>query len=382
MCRVPAKKPSSLTKKSDRKLYRIVIGRFGVFTVEEARKLAQQYLGQLAAGIDPRDAKKRQRMSFISLNEAFQAMLDARKNLKDRSRFDYEKIIERDFSDWAVKPLVKITADDVVTRHSKIGKRTQVGADNGFKLIRAIFNYAKSAYKDSKGESLIRTNPVDVLSETRAWYGSRRRMGIIKIHQLPAWYKAVMSLKNERKGSIATTIRDYLIAVLFMGDRKNELRPITWQDNVDFGAKVVQFQDTKNRLDFALPLSDFLYDHFKTMHDNSSSPYVFPNADGSAPFYNPYKTMARVSEECRHYMKDGKPIPFTLHDLRRTFITTAESLDMSAYTLKRLLNHKMSGDVTAGYIITETERLRKPMQRISECLLKIINGEFSSYDDF
>lgn len=47
-----------------------------------------------------------------------------------------------------------------------------------------------------------------------------------------------------------------------------------------------------------------------------------------------------------------------IHDLRRTFITIAESLDISAYALKRLLNHKMNNDVTAGHIIIDAERLR------------------------
>lgn len=32
----------------------------------------------------------------------------------------------------------------------------------------------------------------------------------------------------------------------------------------------------------------------------------------------------------------------------RTFATIAEGLDLSAYALKRLLNHKMNNDVTAG----------------------------------
>jgi hypothetical protein len=36
-----------------------------------------------------------------------------------------------------------------------------------------------------------------------------------------------------------------------------------------------------------------------------------------------------------------------------------------AYALKRLLNHKMNHDVTAGYIIMDVERLRKPMQMIT-----------------
>ena len=62
--------------------------------------------------------------------------------------------------------------------------------------------------------------------------------------------------------------------------------------------------------------------------------------------------------------------PWVLHDLRRTFITIAESLDIPAYSLKRLLNHKMRNDITAGYIITDVERLRRPMQQITDYILK------------
>ena len=68
-------------------------------------------------------------------------------------------------------------------------------------------------------------------------------------------------------------------------------------------------------------------------------------------------------------VKQQSGVDFTIHDLRRTFITTAESLDISAYALKRLLNHKMNNDVTAGYIVSDVERLRKPMQTIANALL-------------
>lgn len=63
-------------------------------------------------------------------------------------------------------------------------------------------------------------------------------------------------------------------------------------------------------------------------------------------------------------------VHFTVHDLRRTFITIAESLDIPAYALKRLMSHKMSNDVTAGYIIVDVERLRKPMQLVTYYVLK------------
>ena len=60
---------------------------------------------------------------------------------------------------------------------------------------------------------------------------------------------------------------------------------------------------------------------------------------------------------------------FCPHDLRRTFITVAESLDIPVYAIKHLVNHKMNNDVTAGYVIIDTERLRAPMQKITDFLL-------------
>jgi len=39
-------------------------------------------------------------------------------------------------------------------------------------------------------------------------------------------------------------------------------------------------------------------------------------------------------------------IKFCCHDLRRTFITITENLDIPHYTLKALLNHSKGNDVT------------------------------------
>jgi hypothetical protein len=69
--------------------------------------------------------------------------------------------------------------------------------------------------------------------------------------------------------------------------------------------------------------------------------------------------------------------------LRRTFETLAESLDLSRYALKSLLNHKQDKrDVTAGYIILEAERLRDPMQKITDELLKRIEKPHGTVIDF
>jgi integrase len=74
-------------------------------------------------------------------------------------------------------------------------------------------------------------------------------------------------------------------------------------------------------------------------------------------------------------------VPFTLHDLRRTFITIAESLDIPAYALKRLLNHKDPNDVTAGYIVSDVNRLREPMKRIMDFIKSKITQENNEAKD-
>jgi len=64
-------------------------------------------------------------------------------------------------------------------------------------------------------------------------------------------------------------------------------------------------------------------------------------------------------------------VNFILHDLRRTFLTIADRVDTPAYVLKKLANHTVKNDVTAGYIVLDIERLRKYMQLISDCILGI-----------
>ncbi len=97
------------------------------------------------------------------------------------------------------------------------------------------------------------------------------------------------------------------------------------------------------------------------------SSYVFPGPGQQGFLIEPRKQMSKVIEET------GKK--FTVHDLRRTFITVAESLDIPAYALKRLLNHRSSSDVTEGYIIIDVERLRKPMQMIANCLCQFMKND-------
>lgn len=122
--------------------------------------------------------------------------------------------------------------------------------------------------------------------------------------------------------------------------------------------KTVTISETKAHRSHTLPLSDYLAEMLE-QRQGQHAEYVF--ADEKGRLSNLRYATDRVRAQ--------SGVQFTIHDLRRTFGTIAESLDIPAYALKRLLNHATTTDVTAGYLIVDTERLRKPMQKITDYML-------------
>jgi hypothetical protein len=99
------------------------------------------------------------------------------------------------FSDWQDKPMLAISKDMVARRHQLRGQESKARANLAMRVLRAMFNFAAAKYEDAQGNSLIKENPVKPLSSTRAWYRVERRQGVIKNHQLPTWFKAVLDLQ-------------------------------------------------------------------------------------------------------------------------------------------------------------------------------------------
>ena len=351
-----------LEKRIDGKVKRLTLGRYPELTVEQARKEAHKLLGHIATGRNPVAEKKQEALQSTTLKQAFDDFVKTRKNLKERTLYDYRRVMTIIFADWQDKAMTDINKDMVSKRHNKVGsERGEAYANLSMRFLRALFNFAIAQYEDGNGNSILRENPVTRLTQTRAWYRVDRRQTVIKPHELEPWFNAIMNLKNDPISQNRETIRDYLLLVLFTGLRREEAASMTW-NNIDLQAKTLKVMDTKNHSDHTLPLSDFLYDLLRKRKEHAINEYVFHRASGTGYVSEQRKQMAKVIKE--------SGISFTIHDLRRTFLTVAESLDIPAYAVKRLANHKMSGDVTAGYIVTDVERLRQPMQKITDYLLK------------
>lgn len=350
------------------KTIRVTLGKHGVFTTEEARGEAKAILGQVARHINPNDELKAKRARSVTCAQVQEDYLKARKNLKPSTVRDYRRIFNTYLGDWVNKPLAEITKDMVERQHRKIGERSPAQANLAFRYFRALVNFAMAQYEDSNGESIIRDNPVRRLSQTRAWYRIGRRQTLIKHYDLALWYQAVMNLTNTSIAPNREVIRDFLLLVLLTGLRRSEAAGLTW-NRVDLKNRTLTIKDTKNREDHILPITDYLYTLLLNRKAYAVNQYVFPNESGVGGLVDPKKQIRNVINE--------SGVDFTVHDLRRTFITIAESLDIPAYALKRLLNHKMNNDVTAGYIIADVERLREPMQKITNYILRCV-GERES----
>lgn len=332
---------------------RHTIGEYGPWTVQTARKEAEEVAVSMRKGENPNLVRREARERAVTLKDVFDKFTTVRKNFKQRTIDQYKIIFNKHFHAWQNLPVTEITDAMVMKRHTAIGEKYPTAANNAMKLLRTMMGFSTAYF------GVPEKNPVRRITEAKAWYEQHRRRTVLKKGELALWYRAVMDLDSD-------TVRDYLLLTLFTGMRRNESMGLAW-DDIDFENKVITVQETKNREPLVLPMSDFLFRLLERRKELYGwQKWVFPGKGTNRHLTNVQYLVKEVGKAS---------VPFMLHDLRRTFITTAESLDISSYALKRLINHKMTADVTAGYIVHDVERLRGPMQRVSEALLRAMQEQ-------
>ena len=355
------------------------IGRHNQIPTEKARKMAQSLILDMSNGKDINAIKRASGGESMTLGDAFKDFIEMR-DLKDKTIHDYGLSMNKAFKEWKRKRLVDITRTMVKKKYSQIKKdaesrylsrskerglspdkevmekRGNAQANLDMRFLRSLMNFASGQYEDRNGQPLVKDNPVTVLTKTKSWYRVERRQTIIKPHELSAWFAAVNNLNGRQ-------VKDYLILLLFTGLRRQEAMKLQW-DQVNLKAKTLTVIDTKNRNPLTLPFGTFILKLLKDRKSKATdSPFVFPGSGKTGHLVESKYQTAQVTKE--------SGIKFCLHDLRRVFINTAESLDISSYAVKQLVNHSINGDVTAGYMVSDPERLRKPMEKIETQLLRL-----------
>ena len=345
------------------------LGHYPDMTIAQARNAARLSLNALSVGINPNDEKLSKKIKSITLKQVMESYASSRKKtLKEQTLKDYWLIFNGYLLEWQDKQLVDISRSMVVKKHGLIGERTIYRANATMRLLRALFNYAIGEYEDTNGAPIIMHNPVQKISHNKSWFREKARTNIIEPNDLKDWFIAVMELpdgkSNTTHKNTSDTVRDYLIELLFTGLRPSEGLNLEWS-NIDFKNKLLSITDTKNHEDHTLPLPKYIINLLLKRKSESKGKYVFPG-------YNPNKALVSSNRQVKKVIIESG-VNFLLHDLRRTFATYADSLEIKHTTIKRLMNHKDNDVTTKHYIQPSIERLREPMDEIANYILSKTN---------
>lgn len=342
---------------------RFTLGNFPDLSIENARKSYDSKKGEIADGKSRNRPQLEKQARRVTLEEVFEEFQKAR-SLKPSTLKSYTQVLNAALGDWLKMPIADITKNKVAERHAKLSKDSgKAYADSAMRTLSSIWNFADSRYEDNEGESLLPSNPVKALSKRRAWNRPNARKDYIKVHQLKPWFEAVGGLRIEPWGTMAQTVGDYLTVLILTGLRRSEAATLPWSQ-IDFSDRTLLVKETKNHQEHTLPLSDYLLELLQERRKHIAGDYIFPGGPNSKHPYiiEPRTHVRRVVEE--------SGVKFRLHDLRRTFITSAERLNLPPYALSRLANHQYGHPVTRDYIITDLERLREPMQKVTDYMLE------------
>ena len=338
----------------------VTLGNYPPLSIEQARKLARKAMADIAEGLNPNDCKRQFRAASVTLRDVY-ATYKLNRKLKDTTLRGYEQVMNCYFKNWQKKRMADITEDIVYKLHTELTKSSPAQADFAMRTLRALFNFAKAEYKSSDRYTLFPHNPVTILSEKRACNNVARKQTRLRPSQLKPFIKAIAEIRNKAikyREDFTIAVCDFVEFMAFTGLRKTELLELKWED-VYLDDNLFWFERTKNDAGLELPLTPKLIEILQRRAEYKVSPFVFGADNNKGHVIEPKKIIQRINEVAE--------LSFTLHDLRRTYCSIAESLGIGSYTLKRLLNHKTArSDVTAGYTVLTAEELRSPALRIAE----------------
>ncbi len=321
------------------------IGKHGSpWTVEMARKEAKRLLGQVAAGIDPAEAKDEAKndLTMSELCDLYLAEGCTTKKpstlVSDRGRI--ERHIKpclgrrriRQVCRGDVERLLRDVADGKTATDEKTGFRGRAIVTGGkgtatkaVALLGAIFSFAVA-------RGLCPDNPAKGVKT----FKTRNAERFLSADELSRLGEALSGAEKEGANPYAiAAIR--LLALT--GARKSEILTLHWHPNtagsghVDFDHSCLHLMDSKTgskRVPLGAPALELL----AQLPRIESNPFVFPgNAGGH------YADLQRVWNQIRQRagLDDVR-----LHDLRHSYASTAVASGDSLYLVGKVLGHKQA----------------------------------------
>ncbi len=333
---------------------RVVVGRFGRLTPDQARRKAQELLGRVAGGGDPAGERANAR-ALPTLGETCDEYIENRRGRVDSTQKAYRRYANLYLGDWRPRALDAITRREVEARFHLITERHgPVPANQCLSFLRSVY---RRPCVDHEGLR----NPVELWLVGGGRYHPVKRKRISSPGEvLPRWRAGI-------EAAVRNPVhRDVFLFGLYTGMRRTEIFTLRWE-RVDLEAGLFRVEETKTGEPLELPITRQLGEILArrradslVMHADLRD-WVFPSITSKS---------GHIVEPRAHYaaITEAGGVKFWFHALRNSFITVAERELMLPRSLtKRLVNHARTQDVTDGYAADWTvEQLREPAQRIAD----------------
>lgn len=333
------------------KTRRFTLGPHGLLTCDEARKRAMEKLLEMMDGIDPQQEKRRKVAQTETLREVMEDYIAHKRTkhgpLRPASKADVQKCVVVTFSEWADKPVAGITRDACLKRFRELSKKAPVQANQAFRNLRALLNWAREKNATSDGEyPILPINPVSQMFKQGGmakWNPEKARDGRIPKDKMGAVWLLLQQYADPERNRRSTSIAaDLVMFLILTGTRINEASTLTW-DRVKLDGDLPTFhlpgEVTKNHNPVTFPISKALHVLLTRRHAEriKSSNYVFPAVRGDSGYMKDPRAMwEKVSKVAGLHLSN--------HDMRRTFEDVAQIVGIDGDTRRQLENH-LSNDV-------------------------------------
>lgn len=329
-------------RKIDGQPERIALGRFPDLSVENARTMAAETLGQIARGENPA-ALKRAGRNELTFGELFQEFMKRHSKVHKKTWKEDEGQFRRYLSSWKNRKLSSLRKTNVQALHVKVGCDSgHYAANRLLELVRVVFNKAGEwGYWD-------KANPAIGITKFR----EKSRARFLEADELPRFFQALAEEPNE-------TIRDYFLISLLTGVRRANVLAMKW-DEVHLGRATWEIPETKNGESQTVPLVRPAMTILSARQQESTGEWVFPGSGKTGHLVEPKKGWARLKE--RAGLENVR-----IHDLRRSLGSWQAATGANLSIIGKTLNHKNVA-TTAIYARLNIDPVRDAVEKATTAM--------------
>ncbi len=352
----------------------MTIGRYGVLTPEEARKLAKDVLADVSKGFDPAEEKANSRaMTSFQLFAERYLKEEAKLKLKPHTFLNYKgQLYNHIFSAFGNKKLDDVTLNDITKLHRKIGADMPATANRVVDTISSVYRYAQKCgliernHNPTKGIESFKENAI----ERYLTIEELQRLGDALTHAETLGFMPIIDpdkpkSKHAPKNQLPEIFSTHSIAairlLLFTGCRLREILHLKWSE-INFERGLLFLSDSKTgkkTIILSAPALAIL-NTLPRISDYVIAGKSFVDAQGKT-IHKPKADLKRPWARVTHYAGlDG----LRLHDLRHTYASFGAGSGMGLPIIGKLLGHTQAS-TTQRYAHLDNDPLKIATDSIS-----------------